>query len=227
MHLNNQKLANQIYEMCILMFLRQRNGEVVKVKDLDSELKWYKALMGIENIPMGEIYHIAKENASKSDLHQRAFDLLDEIQAERFVQKVRLSLIREDVTLYKVNISSPETIYNLDFLREELVGCDREKFVCLHLNIKNDLISYELVSVGSLNASVIHPREVFKGAILSNAASLILCHNHPSGESEPSVEDIKITKRLAEAGKILGIDVLDHVIFGNPSFVSMKEKNLI
>jgi DNA repair protein RadC len=209
------------------MFLKQRNGKAVTIRDLDSELKWYKALMGIDTIPMGEIYQIAKRSASKSDLHQRAFDLLDEIQAERFVQKVRLSLIREDVTAYKVNISRPELVYQLDFLQEKLVDCDREKFVCLHLNIKNDLVSYELVAVGSLNTSVVHPREVFKGAVLANAASVILCHNHPSGDPEPSAEDIRITKRLVEAGKILGIEVLDHVIFGNPSFVSLKERNII
>jgi DNA repair protein RadC len=95
------------------------------------------------------------------------------------------------------------------------------------LDTKNRLLSWETVSLGTLSTSVVHPREVFKGAILANAASIILCHNHPSGDPKPSAEDIAITKRLAEAGKILGIDVLDHIIFGEEGFVSLKERNFV
>ena len=105
--------------------------------------------------------------------------------------------------------------------------CDREKFICLHLNTKNNLLSYEVVSIGSLNASLVHPRELFKGAILVNAASIILCHNHPSDDPEPSPDDITLTKRLSESGDILGISVLDHVIFTAERFVSLKERGIL
>lgn len=99
--------------------------------------------------------------------------------------------------------------------------------ICLHLDIKHAVISYEIVSVGSLNFSVVHPREVFKGAFLANAGAVIVYHNHPSGDPEPSAEDITVTKRLVDAGKILGIEVLDHIIFGDRGFISLKELGLM
>ncbi len=112
-------------------------------------------------------------------------------------------------------------------LQKEFRNCDREKFIAVHLNTKNQIISYEVVSVGSLNASIVHPREVFKGAILSNAASVIICHNHPSGDPNPSKEDTQLTNRLEEAGKILGIEILDHVIFAGSNFYSFKAKEVL
>lgn len=104
---------------------------------------------------------------------------------------------------------------------------DREGFAVLHLDARHRLRSIELVSVGSLNASIVHPREVFKGAILANAASIILAHNHPSGEAEPSEEDLTITRRLVECGDLIGIGVLDHVIVAGDTFVSFRTRNLV
>jgi len=86
--------------------------------------------------------------------------------------------------------------------------------------VKNKIISFEVISTGSLTSSIVHPREVYKGAILSNAASVIFMHNHPSGDPEPSMDDIEITSRLKKAGDILGINVLDHIIVTNKSFYS-------
>lgn len=99
---------------------------------------------------------------------------------------------------------------------------DREMFYVLHLSANLRLIAMELVSIGSLNDSTAHPREVFKGAILNNSARVILVHNHPSGDTVPSRDDIKTTKALVEAGKILGIPVLDHVIIGHNDFFSLE-----
>jgi len=144
-----------------------------------------------------------------------------------YVQKIKLIAVKEDPAGESIYIESPETVYGLDFLQHELLLSDREIFICLHLNIKNSLLTWEVVSVGSLNFSVVHPREVYKGAILSNAASIIFCHNHPSGDLEPSPEDIAVTKRLQDAGKLLGIQVLDHIIFGEESFVSLKERGIL
>lgn len=101
---------------------------------------------------------------------------------------------------------------------------DRENFLVLCLNTKNDVVAIHKASIGSLNAAIIHPREVFKAAILNNAASIIVSHNHPSYDPTPSREDIEVTKRLMEAGTILGIEVLDHLVIGGTSYISLKEK---
>ena len=102
---------------------------------------------------------------------------------------------------------------------------DREVFFVMCLNTKNHVVAVHRCHVGSLNASIVHPREVFKSAILNNAASVIVAHQHPSGDPTPSIEDINVTKRLVEAGKLLGIEVLDHLVVNNESeFTSLKEK---
>lgn len=99
--------------------------------------------------------------------------------------------------------------------------------MCLFLNSKNHIIAQETLSMGSLNASIVHPREVFRAAIKCSSASIVCAHNHPSGDPTPSPEDIQITKRLIEAGAIVGIDVLDHIIIGDGTYVSLKEKGLV
>lgn len=103
----------------------------------------------------------------------------------------------------------------------------QEHFVCLYLNVKNQVIHRQTLFIGSLNASIVHPREVFKEALRRSAASIICFHNHPSGDPSPSKEDIEVTKRLAECGKIMGIEILDHLIIGEKKFVSLKEKGYL
>ena len=122
-------------------------------------------------------------------------------------------------------ITSPKDIaeFFVPILRDEL----KEKFLVVCLNSANKVTKFEAVSVGSLNSSVVHPREIFKFAIENSSASIILIHNHPSGNLEPSNEDIAITKKLVEAGKILNIEVLDHIIVGGNSFTSMVERRLM
>lgn len=100
----------------------------------------------------------------------------------------------------------------------------KEYFVALHFDAKNRIICYEIVSIGSLSASIVHPREIFKTALLSSAAALLFVHNHPSGDPTPSREDLEITARLREAGELLGLRVLDHIIIGSDErFVSIAE----
>ncbi len=103
----------------------------------------------------------------------------------------------------------------------------KENFVVLYLDARNKLIYKETVSIGSLNANLVHPREVFEPAVRNLAAQIILAHNHPSGDAEPSEDDLVITKRLVEAGKIMGIEINDHIIVTKNGFFSFKEKNLI
>jgi DNA repair protein RadC len=103
----------------------------------------------------------------------------------------------------------------------------REHFLVLLLNARHEVMGQETVSVGSLNASIVHPREVFRTAVLASAASIVLVHNHPSGDPEPSEEDLSITKRLVEAGELLGIGVLDHVIVASRGVVSLRSRQLL
>ncbi len=103
----------------------------------------------------------------------------------------------------------------------------REHFLVLLLNARHEVLGKETVSVGSLNASIVHPREVFKPAITGSAAAVVLVHNHPSGDPEPSEEDVSITKRLVQVGELLGIGVLDHVIIASRGVVSLRSRQLI
>jgi DNA repair protein RadC len=121
----------------------------------------------------------------------------------------------------KPKISSPEDVYRRLFprMREQ----KKEMFIELCLDTKNQILKEEVISVGSLNANVVHPREVFKLALTESAAHIIVAHNHPSGDPMPSREDIEITKKLVETGTIMGITVLDHVIIGDGRHFSMKE----
>ncbi len=134
----------------------------------------------------------------------------------------RLALLDPEV---RPVIRTPADVAAL--VMEEMRYLDREHFRVVGLNTKNQVIAVDQVSVGSLNASLVHPREVFKPMIARSAAAVVLLHNHPSGDPAPSREDIQITQRLAEAGRILGIEVLDHVVIGDNRHVSMKERGLL
>ncbi len=111
-----------------------------------------------------------------------------------------------------------------EYVMDEMRYLKKEHFVCLFLNTKNHAVAKETMSIGTLNAALVHPREVFRAAIKHNSASIICVHNHPSGDPEPSAEDISLTRRLVEAGQLVGISVLDHVIVGDGCFVSLKEQ---
>ncbi len=104
---------------------------------------------------------------------------------------------------------------------------DREHFKVILLNTKNHVLEIESVSVGNLNSSLVHPRELFKKAILKSAAGVILVHNHPSGDPQPSDEDRQVTARMVEAGEIIGIEVLDHIVIGDGRYASLRERGLM
>lgn len=125
----------------------------------------------------------------------------------------------------KYIIRSPKD--GADYVMEEMRHLNQENFVVLFLNTKNHVIHQETIFVGSLNASIVHPREIFREAVKRSAASIICFHNHPSGDPTPSQEDLHITKRLVEVGKMIGIEVLDHIIIGHNKYVSLKEKGYI
>ena len=126
---------------------------------------------------------------------------------------------------YNVDITSPEEVFN--YMMEEMRYLEQEEFRIILLNIKNKVQGVETVFRGGLNSSIVHPREIFRLALRRSAASLILLHNHPSGDPTPSAEDLSVTRRLVEAGEIMGVSILDHIIMGEGRFLSFREKGLI
>ncbi len=140
------------------------------------------------------------------------------------VPAYKVQLVREASVTMPERLTSPGAVAKaVDYLGTY----DREHFVVILLNTKARIIGVNTVSIGSLNASIVHPREVFKPAVILGAASVILVHNHPSGDPSPSQEDRDVTKRLSEAGHILGITVLDSLIIGDGCYFSFKEKGLL
>ncbi|MBB6021417.1 DNA repair protein RadC [Paenibacillus sp. JGP012] len=131
-------------------------------------------------------------------------------------------VLQEDVPS---EIRRPEDVYQL--VAAEMSSLPNEHFVAIMLNVKNRVISKETIGIGTLNGAIVHPRELFRRAILKNAASIICVHNHPSGDPTPSQEDIKVTKRLYDAGEIVDINVLDHIIVGVEGFVSLKQLGMM
>jgi len=143
-----------------------------------------------------------------------------------YKQKISIvSIVQVKEGDFCYSVKSPDDVYKL--LTEFLENKDREYFVCLSLNRKGKVNNISTVSIGSLGNTIVLPREVFKTAILSNAASIIIAHNHPSGDITPSAEDKSVTKDLHQAGEILGIEVLDHVVVGDGEYFSFKAHGLI
>jgi len=135
--------------------------------------------------------------------------------------------VQEEITDYLKTgqrYTSPTQVSDtFQFLMKET----KEQFITLHLDGKNRIICMDVVSIGSLNQSIVHPREVFKTACISNAAAIICVHQHPTGDPTPSSEDISITRRLKEAGEIMGIKLLDHIIVGDGEYLSFVERGLL
>jgi len=153
----------------------------------------------------------------------------------KFIEVKNVYVIKEVVDVYEPHfrLNSPEKVAIFLHKTFETLDETREHCLSISLNTKNELISVNVISIGSINSNIVHPREVFYAAIADKAAGIILCHNHPSGDTSPSQNDIDITRKLIEGGRIIGIDVLDHIIIGEGpmkdrhAFLSMKEQNLI
>ena len=142
------------------------------------------------------------------------------------VDIVSLKMVKESSILYaNRRIGTPDDAVEL--LKNLLEGSDREMLVVCCLSSKNEPTNISVVSIGSLNSSIVHPREVFKIAIMSNAASIIIGHNYPSADTTPSKEDINITERIKKAGDIIGIKLLDHIIIGDKNYLSLKEEGYL
>ena len=138
------------------------------------------------------------------------------------IELVKRSLNLREETIPVIQ-SPKDVISQVSFLRDK----QREHFVVLFLNARNQLITKKDLFIGTLNANLVHPREIFSEALKHNAASLILIHNHPSGDPEPSQDDLEITKRLREAGQIMGLEIIDHLIISHNNYFSFKEHQLL
>lgn len=167
----------------------------------------FKDLRGVARASCAEIAKVKGIGMAKAVQIKSAFELGRRVLTSNPVQLP--------------SIKRPQDVF--DLLKASYQDLDREHFKVVHLNVKNQVLKVETTSIGILSSSPVHPREVFKEAIKMNSAGLVLTHNHPSGDPAPSQDDLQLTKRLQEAGRILGIQIIDHIIFGDNRFVSLKE----
>lgn len=173
-------------------------------------LNRYGSLKNISQLTVEDLCKIKGIGIDKSIMLKAAFEIGKRSKFEKLEKKQILS--SKDASLV---------------LENNLRGLNKEHFIILMLNTKNFLLGVETVSIGSLNSSIVHPRELFKSAINKSAAAIILAHNHPSGDATPSREDIEVTKRIKSGGQLLGIDVIDHIIIGDNCYYSFKEEKMI
>jgi DNA repair protein RadC len=147
----------------------------------------------------------------------------------KLITTYRLECIKEKASIYDVapKIEQPRDLHKAFEAVFLMSKQSEEVLVMIALTTKNTICGAFEVSRGTLNASIVHPREVFKRALLVNAASVAIAHNHPSGDPTPSPEDISLTKRIKEVGKILGVELLDHIIIGDDNYVSLKERGIL
>lgn len=171
-------------------------------------LNYFEQIQELKNASIEEI------TAVKGIGQAKAVQLLAAVELGK-----RLSQQKTDD---KFTIRSPKDAAT--YLMADMTSLNQEHFVTLFLNVKNQILHKQTIFIGSLNASIVHPREIFREAVKRSAASIICAHNHPSGNPAPSTEDIDVTKRLFEAGQLMGIELLDHVIIGDHQFISLKEK---
>ena len=197
-------------EILALILGRGISGESVMVT-AQRLLSQFGNLKGIANASLEELAQVRGIGLAKGSQLKAAFELTNRLESY-------------SETVDKPLVKTPDDVANL--VRGRLKGKKKEYFLALLLDTRNQLIKVAEISVGSLDSSIVHPREVFKEAISASAASVIFVHNHPSGDPEASEDDIKLTKRLAEVGEIVGIDVLDHIIVCDNDYLSLKGKGL-
>ena len=194
------------------------------------------ALIIGRGIPKKSVMNIAQELLARfgniKAISQASIAGLSEIKGVGLAKAAQLKACfelgkRQDLEpeLKNYDIKNPQSVVKA--IRASIKDKAKEHFKLILLDTRNKIIGISTISIGTLNASLVHPREIFKEAIIHNSASVVLAHNHPSGDPEPSEEDLTITKRLVDSGKILGIEVIDHIIIGKTNFSSFKERGLI
>jgi DNA repair protein RadC len=175
----------------------------------------YGSIKSIEEISFEEIQKIKGIGPAKAARIKAAFEI-----AKRFTEEESIKN-----PLKNKIFKSPGDVFAL--IKNRLTNYTKEHFFVLSLDTRNHIIGIDTISIGILNANIVHPRETFESAIKRHAAKIIISHNHPSGDTNPSEDDISVTKHLNESGKILNIEVIDHIIITKNSYFSFKENNLI
>jgi DNA repair protein RadC len=197
-------------EIVAVLLGRGGSGESVMVT-AQRLLSRFENLKGIAEASVEELSQVRGIGIAKAAQLKAAFELASRL--EGYAQ-----------TAEKVVVKTPEDVNGV--VGGRLRGKKKEYFLALLLDTRNQLIKVAEISVGSLDSSLVHPREVFKEAISASAAAVIFAHDHPSGDAQASPDDIKLTKRLAEVGELVGIDVLDHIIVGDRKYLSLKREGL-
>lgn len=195
--------------IAIILRTGSKNESVI---DLSKNVLYkYPSLKDLSNAEIKDLMKIKGIGKSKAIELKAAFELGKRVFTESFTAKVRLG--------------SPEAIFQ--YLKGQFEMKTQEHLIALYLNTKGELIKKEVLFVGSLNSSVIHPREIFKHAVINSAASIVICHNHPSGDPTPSANDIEVTKIIHKNSLMMDIHLIDHIIIGRDKYFSFKEKGLI
>ncbi len=192
----------------IAIILRTGSTNRSAVNVAEELIATYKDLRGLAKASVAEIASCYGIGPAKAVQLKAAFELGRRVLTSNPVQQP--------------SIRTPQDIF--DLLKASFQDLDREHFKVVHLNTKNQVLKIETTAIGILSSSPVHPREVFKEAVKMSSAGLVLAHNHPSGDPTPSKDDLLLTSRLREVGEIMGIAVIDHVIFGDNRYISLKER---
>jgi DNA repair protein RadC len=198
-------------EILALILGRGISGESVTVT-AQRLLSKFGNIKGLANASFEELSSVKGIGPAKASQIKAAFELANRLEGYPESDKKPL-------------VKTPEEV--VSFVKGRLKNKKKEHFQVLLLDTRSQLIKVAEISIGSLDTSIVHPREVFKEALSASAASVIFVHNHPSGDPTPSEDDIKLTERLAQAGNIMGIDVLDHIVIGDRKFVSLKREGIL
>jgi DNA repair protein RadC len=208
-----------INELLAAILGRGIRGESVLIT-VHRLLKKFKTVQGLSEASIEDLREIRGIGLAKATQLAACFELPRRIRQEMLENS---DLVEE--RLKKTEITNPDLLYEL--IRNRIPDYTKEHFFVISLNSRSKLISIEPITTGILTASLVHPRETFGSAIKNHATQIIVAHNHPSGEAYPSDEDLKVTRRLLEAGKIMGIELVDHIIITENGYYSFKKENLI
>lgn len=201
------KGAESLSDTELLAIVLRTGGENNSVLELAGKiLKKFGGLKGLLNADITQIQTLKDVGTTKAVTLKAVCEIA-----------LRISMEEKSGDL---SIRKPEEVFR--FLKKDFFEKNKEYLYLLSLDSRNKIISKDLISIGTLNETLIHPREIFKTALLKNAAGIILAHNHPSGDTSPSMEDLKVTEQVAKAGNIIGVNFIDHVIVSNTGFLSIK-----
>ncbi len=198
----------------LAIILRTGSKDKSAIELAREALMKFSTLKEIEDASVAEFSNIKGIGSSKVAQMKAAFEL-----GRRLLQGGR------DSALQNPSFTNSREVY--EYYRPRFFGLKKERFLCVLLDTKNRVFKEKVVSEGTLTSSPVHPREVFRYAIKEAAASVLFIHNHPSGDPDPSKDDISITKRLVETGKVVGINVLDHIVISDVSYISLMEKGCL